>query len=204
MPPVAMMGTVAGLWLVAVAIPGPNFFAVARVAVTGSRPQALAAVAAIGLGSTMWGLAGFFGVHALFALAPELYAGLKLAGAAYLAFVGVRLLRGSLAPRPEGAARPRAAFRLGLLTSMSNPKSALLVASLFTAVMPPGAPVGVGLVTVAEMVAISLGWYGLVACLISAPPVARLFRRATGWIDRVAGAIFVGFGVRLAWGTLRA
>jgi threonine efflux protein len=200
MPPAAMMGSVAGLWLVAVAIPGPNFFAVARLAVLGSRGQALAAVAAIGIGSTMWGLAGFFGVHALFRLAPGFYAGAKLAGAGYLAYVGLRVALGA---RGEAVLPRGAGFRLGLLTSLSNPKSALLVASLFSAVMPPDAPLGVGLVTVGEMVAISLGWYALVACAISAAPVAGVFRRAGRWIDRAAGAIFVGFGVRLAWGTLR-
>jgi threonine/homoserine/homoserine lactone efflux protein len=88
------------------------------------------------------------------------------------------------------------------MTSLSNPKSALLVASLFAAALPPGAPLATGLVTVAEMVAISLAWYGLIACLISAPPVAALFRRARRWIDRAAGAIFLAFAARLAIATL--
>ena len=203
MPTSAMVATVAAIWLVAVVIPGPNFFAVARMAAARSRGEALVTVSALGVGSACWSLAGFFGVHALFALAPWFYGGLKLVGAGYLVFIGVRIVVGSFRPagedmRPDGAA----AFRLGLLTSLSNPKSALLVGSLFTAVMPPDAPVSVGLWTVAEMVAISLAWYSALACVISAPPVARLFRRYRAWIDRAAGAIFVAFAGRLVVTTL--
>ena len=198
----AVMGTVAAMWLVAVAIPGPNFFVVARMAAARSRREALAAVAAIGIGSLCWGLAGFFGVHALFALAPWFYGGLKLLGACYLAYIGIRIIAGTF--RPEVAmpsAASGAAFRLGLITSLSNPKSALLVASLFTAALPPDAPLAVGLWTVAEMVAISLGWYAMLACVISTPLVAGLFRRFRAWIDRCAGTIFIAFGARLAVNT---
>jgi len=203
MPTSAMAATVAALWLVAVVIPGPNFFAVARMAAARSRGEALVTVSALGVGSTCWGLAGFFGVHAVFAWAPLFYSGLKLVGAGYLAFVGVRIVLGSFRPvADDGRADGAAAFRLELLTSLSNPKSALLVGSLFTAVMPPDAPVSVGLWTVAEMVAISLGWYSLLACVISAAPVARLFRRFRAWIDRAAGVIFVAFAGRLVVTTL--
>ena len=66
--------------------------------------------------------------------------------------------------------------------------------------MPPDAAVSVGLVTVAEMVAISVGWYALVACVISARPVAAVFRRVAVWVDRGAGVIFVGFGGRIVAG----
>lgn len=201
MPPPAMMASVAAMWLVAVAIPGPNFFVVARMAAARSRREALVTVGAIGIGSLCWGLAGFFGVHALFALAPWFYGGLKLLGACYLAYVGTRIIAGSFRPAAEGGAAAGAAFRLGLLTSLSNPKSALLVGSLFTAVMPPDATLSVGLWTVAEMVAISLGWYAMLACVISTHVVASLFRRFRAWIDRCAGAIFIAFGARLAINT---
>ena len=204
MPPTSMLVSVAAMWLVAVVIPGPNFFVVARMAALRSRRAALVGVGALGIGCTVWGLAGFFGVHALFAVAPALYVALRLIGAGYLVYIGVRIVLGSFGPAAVGAmgARDAGAFRVGLITSLSNPKSAMLVGSLFTAVMPPDAAVSVGLVTVAEMVVISVGWYALVACVISARPVARLFQRGRGWIDRVAGVIFVGFGARVVAGVV--
>jgi threonine/homoserine/homoserine lactone efflux protein len=191
-----MLASVAAMWLAAVAIPGPNFFLVARIAARHGRLPALTAVAAIGAGSLCWSLAGFFGVHALFTLAPRLYMALKLAGAAYLIVLGLRILLTRHA-EPQADTRTGSPFRLGLVTSLSNPKSALLVGSLFAALMPQGAPLSVGLVTVAEMLAISLLWYGSVAYLVSTGPITAAYTAARRWIDRLAGAIFIGFGAKL-------
>ena len=194
-----MLATVAAVWLVGVAIPGPNFLMVARTAIR-SRRAALAVVAGIALGSAIWGLAGMFGVHALFTAAPALFLTLKLAGAAYLVFLGLRILAKSrnAAPPDHPAGRPASqGFPLGLLTSLSNPKSALMVASLFAAVIPEGSSLTAGLAAVAVMVAISAAWYAALACLLSTPPMAAAYLRLRRWIDRLAGAVFIGFGARL-------
>jgi len=55
-----------------------------------------------------------------------------------------------------------------------------------------------GLVAAATMGAISLGWFGLVVRLLTAAPAAAAYSRLRRWIDRVAGAAFIGFGTRLA------
>jgi threonine/homoserine/homoserine lactone efflux protein len=198
MPSWSLLAAVAAIWGVAVVTPGPNFLVAARVAAVRSRAEGLGVVAGIGLGTTAWGLSGFFGVHAMFVFAPWLYEVLTLAGAAYLVVMGARIIRGSFAPVPASerqAAGP--AFRLGLFTSLSNPKSALFVASLFAGVMPLGAPLGDGLAAVAEMVAISVAWYAAVVLLLTTRRAAAAFARAARWIDRAAGAVFVGFGLAL-------
>ncbi|MGD8250678.1 MAG: LysE family transporter [Desulfobacterales bacterium] len=93
-----------------------------------------------------------------------------------------------------------AAFRSGVLTTIANSKTAAFVTGLFGAAMPPDAPVWLGLLSVALMVAISAVWYSLVACLFSIGPVQTRYRKPRVWIDRLAGALFVGFGVKLAVG----
>ena len=193
-----LLAAVAGMWTVAAVTPGPNFLMIARLSASRSRRQGLAAVAGVGAGTALWGLAGFFGVQAMFALAPWLYAALALAGAAWLGLTGLRIIAASFGPPP--AARADAAgpaLRLGLMTSVSNPKSALLVGSLFAALMPLGAPLPLGLAAVAEMVAISVAWYAAVACLLTTRPMASAYARAARWVDRVAGVVFVGFGARI-------
>jgi threonine/homoserine/homoserine lactone efflux protein len=193
-----LLGGVAAIWGVAVVTPGPNFLVVARVAAVRPRREALAAVGGIGLGTALWGLAGFFGVHAMFTFVPWLYEALTLAGAGYLVVLGIRIIRGSFAPA-GGTVRRAAgpAFQLGLLTSLSNPKSALFVASLFAALMPQGGALADGLAAVAEMVAISVGWYAAVALLLTTRRAAAAFGRVSRWVDRAAGAVFVGFGAVL-------
>lgn len=197
--------TVASLWLVSAVTPGPNSVLVLRVSVVRSRDAGLRAVAGIGLGTCIWGLSGFFGVHALFLAAPLLYWVFRVCGGLYLIYFGLRLLWKSCRPEEAMAVGPRGSasgltwgpFRLGLVTSLSNPNSALSVASLFAATMPSRAPVGLGLATVVTMMAISLGWYGLMACLLTTRWVGAAERRLRRTVDRIAGPIFVLFGARL-------
>jgi threonine/homoserine/homoserine lactone efflux protein len=195
--------TVAALWTLAVVTPGPNFLMILRVAIGQFRAAGLRAVAGVGLGTMTWGAAGFFGVHALFAAAPWLYAGLKLFGGAYLIFLGLRLLAQSARKGngdSERADRPRSglsAFQLGLVTGLANPKSALFVASIFAAAMPSEPPLMLGLAAIAVMVALSVSWYAAVACLCTTRRLSAAYARGRRWIDRIAGAIFILFGTRL-------
>ena len=63
--------------------------------------------------------------------------------------------------------------------------------------LPAEAPLWINLATVAALVAIVAGWYVVVAFIVSMPPVARVYRRAQGWVDRLAGGLFVFFGGKL-------
>jgi threonine/homoserine/homoserine lactone efflux protein len=93
-----------------------------------------------------------------------------------------------------------AAVRLGFLTSISNPKSALFVTALFAAAVPPDAPLAVGLGAAAEMALISVSWYSAVVWLLSTRAASNAYLRARRWIDRAAGTVFAGFGARLLLG----
>lgn len=192
--------TVAGLWFLAVATPGPNFLMTTRLAVAESRMAGSFAVLGIGLGTTCFALAGFFGLHALFAVVPWAFLVMKLLGGFYLILLGVRLWRNDGTDGPQRMALPRSrasAFRLGLATNLSNPKSALLVASVFAAALPEHPPPGLAPVIVAEMASISMLWYAGLVWLVTTPPVRMAFGRGRVFIDRLAGGIFVLFGARL-------
>jgi threonine efflux protein len=194
--------TVASLWLVATVTPGPNSVLVMRVSVGQRRAHALRAVAGIGAGTCIWGLSGFFGVHALFLAAPFLYWAFRLCGGVYLILFGLGLICASLrrdgAPAEPAVKRPGwSPFQQGLATSLSNPKSALSVAGLFAATMPSHAPLGLGLMTVAVMVAISIAWYSFMAWLFTARWIAGMYRSLRRGVDRLAGAVFIFFGARM-------
>ena len=194
-----VLPAVAALWIVAVVTPGPNFLAVLRVSAAHPRRGALRAVAGIGLGTLLWGIAGFFGIHLLFTWQPVLFFALRLLGGLYLLALGLRLLW-SAARRSAPAAAPTPvggpAFRIGLATSLSNPKSALFVTSLFAATMPAHAPPPLGLAAVALMVAISVGWYSAIACLFTTRRMQDAQAALRRWIDLAAGAAFTAFGLK--------
>ena len=196
--------SVAGIWTLAVVTPGPNFFLTAQTAVSRSRSAALWGVLGIACGTVIWGLCGFLGIAILFRTVPWVYGILKLAGGGYLIYRGLKLLKQSWGDQKHipwlKIAPPSAmqAWRSGLLTNLSNPKSAAFVTSLFAASMPAGAPLWLGLSSVALMAALSLIWYCAVACLLSLEPMMIVYRNGRRWIDRTAGALFIVFGARLA------
>ena len=200
---------IALIWSIAAATPGPNFVLTARAATGHSRRLALATAAGIASGTLIWGLAGFFGISALFAAAPWLYLSLKVAGGLYLIYLGLRLIVNSVrrpAPSNTKTASPGAihsrrsvggAWRLGLLTNLTNPKTAMFVTSLFATTMPAEPEILLGFLAAAVMTGVSLIWYGAVAWVFASAVVAGWYGRATKLIDRAAGGIFVLFGARM-------
>jgi threonine/homoserine/homoserine lactone efflux protein len=195
---------IAEIWAAAVLVPGPNFIVSVRCALSGDSKSAMGCVAGVSLGTFCWGLAGWLGISALFSAAPYMYAGLKIAGGLYLIWMGWRMLRAARAAAGRdpgdafvGRLSARNAFRLGLMTNLTNPKSAVFVASLFATALPREASWSDGAAAVAVMVAISAGWYGFVVVVLSRGPVAALYRKGRRLIDAAAGVFFVGFGARL-------
>lgn len=196
--------SVATIWAVAAITPGPNFFIVVRTALEGSRNAALAVIAGVVLGTLSWGVAGWLGISALFAAAPFAYLFLKIAGGAYLLWLGAKLLwrtcQGATGAGPD-LAQPglsaRQAFLSGLATNLANPKSAFFVASLFAATLPAQHSWLQGAAAVATMVLVSSLWYTFVLIVLRNPAVAGAYMRGRRVIDAAAGAIFMGFGFKL-------
>ncbi|WP_296739175.1 LysE family transporter [Mesorhizobium sp.] len=197
---------VASVWLVAAVSPGPNFLMTARIAVARSRGAGFAAVCGIGIATAVWGICGLAGIKALFLAAPWAYATLKLAGAGYLIYSGVRLIvlaekrsaaDAALPVEGKGFSSSRA-FWIGLATSLANPRSALSVASIFAVALPAQPSLALGLASVVLMVAISVAWYACVVWLFAAEAVSNGYRRVRRTLDRVAGGLLILFGARLA------
>lgn len=199
----APLVSVAMLWTLAALSPGPNFLITVRIALTQPRRVSLQAVAGIATGTCLWGLAGFLGIHSLFIAIPWAYGALKIVGGAYLAWLGLKLAWNSrttgaeISGHASSSVTGLTAFRLGLTTNLANPKTAVFVAGLFAATMSASAPLSEGLLAIALMAVISLGWYTVVAFLFTSAHVSKIYVRARHWIDRAAGACFVFFGVRL-------
>ncbi len=194
--------TFALLWMVAVVTPGPNVLLITGTALDASRRVALCTVAGVLVGTVGWGLAGFFGVGLLFSAAPWVYVGLKIVGGAYIVYLGLLLLLRKDAPAAETLAVGRhsgwRAFRRGLMTQLSNPKSGAFVTTIFAATMPREAPLAAGLTAIAVMVAISGSFYGLWIWGLGLGAIRTRYLRARRAIERVTGALFMAFGVNIA------
>jgi len=195
--------TFAALWTVAAVTPGPNFLLVTGTAVAAGRPVAWATLAGLLTGTAAWGTAGFLGVGFLFSAAPWLYLGLKVAGGVYIAWLGIQMWRGGAeAILPAGGANASfaRAWRRGLTTSLSNPKSGAFVATIFAATLPPHVGALQALEALAIMLVVSLSWYGTLVFGLGQEHVQAVYLRARRGIERVAGALFVAFGIEIATG----
>lgn len=182
-------------------IPGPNTVVISYVSARESRRAGLMAVGGVVLGSAIWVTLSMFGVGVLLQEAGTVYRVLRWAGCAYLIYVGIRMLMAGLRPaklqRPPQAAR--APLLAGLLTTLSNPKSAVFWTSVFVLVVPAHAPAWFYAAVVALIVVQSFAWYALVALVLSTDFSRRHYQRFAQWLDRIAGAVMIGLGLRLAY-----
>ncbi|PTB22711.1 amino acid transporter [Trinickia symbiotica] len=189
------------IYLAGVVIPGPNFVAVAHTAASRGRSDSLALVAGVVIVNLFWASCSILGVGLVFAVFPWLAVIVKVAGAGYLLWFGLRLIvsaRANSESRMEVQQRTGVypAFLQGVATNITNPKSI----AFFAAVFSSAAPAHVSAATFAAMLAMvcvtATSWYGLVAIVMSHPRVASAHRRARGVVDRVCGAVIVALGIR--------
>ncbi len=194
---------VAAVHLLAVMSPGPSFLVVARASVARSRGAGIWSAFGMGVGSVVWALAALFGLDLLFQLAPWIYTAMKLAGALFLIYLAVMLWRHAdrpvpMAPCAAAAGRSAmAAFRLGLLTQLANPKVVVFFGSIFLAVLPAERPVWM---TVALLVIVFLDeflWYVAVAIAFSVARLRAGYLRLKRVIDRITGGFLGLLGLRM-------
>jgi threonine/homoserine/homoserine lactone efflux protein len=200
------------VWIAALVTPGPDTLAVSYVSLSGGRRAGLACAVGVALGIAAWAMAALSGLALLFAQVGWLYRLVTLLGAAYLAFLGVKLL--AAAWRDGDVAAPSVAidrtaraaaltlpgsFRRGLVTNLANPKAAALFGSLFAVALPPHPGLGEAALVVLAFAGTTLAWYALLATVLARPRAAAAYRRAARGVNGVAGIAFLGFGARLAW-----
>ena len=184
--------------------PGVDTAMVLRSAAAGGpRPAAYASMG-IALGCLIWGAAVSVGLGALLAASELAFTVLKWAGAAYLLYLGVKLLvhpRERLDASSSNSAPldPRRSLRQGLLTNLLNPKVGVFYITFLPQFVPAGADVALFSFLLAGIhVLLGLAWF---AVLIAATvPMGRVLRRpkVVRAMDRVTGGLFVGFAAKLA------
>lgn len=185
--------------------PGPDTFYILGRSLAQGRGAGVASVLGISTGSLVHTFAAAFGLSALLATSASTFLAIKLAGAAYLVYLGARMLfsRATAAAIPASFSSSGlwAVYRQGLLTNVLNPKVALF----FLALMPQfiaadssskfAAFITLGLcfITTGTLWCLCLAWFS-----------SRLGDRLRGSrtfadiLNRTAGALFIGLGARLA------
>ncbi|MGW7314558.1 LysE family translocator [Streptomyces sp. NPDC054865] len=193
-------------------VPGPDMAIVTRRAVSRGRADGLRTVGGIAAGLLLWGALTVAGLAALLAASAEVYLVVKLAGAAYLCFLGIQSLRrpgaggepgngaGADPGAGAGADAPTAgAWRTGLIANALNPKIAVFYTGLLPSLAPHGLPPAAGMaLLVLVHVVLTVAWLSTYVYVLSR--ARRFFARprVRRTMDRVTGIVLIGFGVRVA------
>ncbi|QQJ97072.1 LysE family translocator [Burkholderia ambifaria] len=189
--------------------PGPDTAYIVGRSVAQGRGAGLMSAFGISAGCCVHALACAFGLTALLAASATAFMVIKLVGAAYLIYLGVRMIVARQAAEPSGAeaaqgtaAKPlRQLFMQGFWTNVLNPKVVLFFVSFFPQFVSADSPhkAWAFLTLGAVFVAMSTVWTSLVAWV--AGSVTQRFSGKPGvkkWLDRTVGSAFVGLGLRLA------
>ncbi|MGE7390943.1 LysE family translocator [Streptomyces sp. NPDC004126] len=194
---------VAVITLLAVISPGADFAMVVRNSYLYGRPTGLFAAAGVAAGVLVHVSYTMLGVGLLIASSTALFTAIKLAGAAYLVWIGIRTFRARAELTVDLESGPGltrlGALRSGFLTNVLNPKTTLFVVSTFTQVVDPGTSgwqqAGYGLF----MAAAHLVWFGAVALFFSNSRLRERMLKAQKALNRAIGSVLVGLGVGLGF-----
>ncbi|MEP6730911.1 MAG: LysE family translocator [bacterium] len=183
--------------------PGPDMLYVAARGASEGRPAGVASALGIGAGTFVHIALVAAGLAAVLAAVPVAYLAIRLGGAAYLIYLGVRGLMArsttdtvALEPASLGVI-----FRQGVITNVLNPKVALFFLAFLPQFVDPsrGNPalqvVALGLIFNTTGTLVNLG------VAIGSSHAASRLRKQSSWLQRLTGGIFVALGLRLAFAT---
>ncbi len=178
--------------------PGAATAMIVRNAATGGRRHAFACTLGNEVGVVTWALLAALGVAAVVATSAEVFAIVKLAGAAVLIVLGVQSLRGHR--KRAASERPQKdALRDGVVTSLTNPKLAVFYVALFPQFVPDGEPILPYALAMAAILAVfDLAWYSAIAYGVTRAKRAFLEGPWARRVERFTGAVLIALGVRLA------
>jgi threonine/homoserine/homoserine lactone efflux protein len=187
-----------GVAVVVIVTPGQDTALTVRNTMAGGRRAGLRTATGVVCGQAMWALAARAGVAALLVASEPAFVALKLAGAAYLVFLGGQALLAGVRRRPAHVEVPRAGgseLRQGLLSNLGNPKMAVFFSSLLPQF---GDSFPVLLALGLLFCALTLTWLSAYALAIARAGDVLRRPRVRRTIDAVTGTALVALGLRLA------
>jgi threonine/homoserine/homoserine lactone efflux protein len=201
--------TFLGLSIVVIATPGPDTALTVRNTLLGGRTAGTFTALGVSMGQVTWSVATSLGLVAVLLASKPIFQTLKLVGAAYLVYLGIRSLLAACHRSPlsdgvvaRGAGTSLARFtalRQGIINNLANPKMAVFFASVLPQFAPPGDGMLSRLLLLGVLFSV-LTFLWLTAYTVAIARAGRLLRgsRVARVVEGVAGLTLIGLGVRVA------
>ncbi len=196
--------------IIGVMSPGPSFLFVAQTTLNKSRKHGIATSFGLGTGAVTYALLACFGLFVLIEKAPYLYVFLKVLGGLYLFYLAYKIWNSS---RDETDSADVVAadehkkmntkdyvkcYFLGLMTQLSNPKTAIVIGSMIMAFLPPEVPPYSFVIIALLTFVIDSGWYCIVSVALSTSKAQRFYNRFKNRINQITAGLMALLGTKLA------
>lgn len=199
--------TVAGVHLLAVMSPGPDFVLISRNTVVYSRKVGIFSALGLAAGILVHVTYSLIGIGLLISQSIVLFSIIKFFGAGYLIYIGVKSLRAKPVQAQVDQSSVKKdltswqAVRNGFLTNVLNPKATLFFLALFTQVVHPETPKLIQSFYGMEMSVMTFVWFGVVALALSHPLIKNRFTKIQHYLERFFGACLIALGIKVAVST---
>lgn len=199
------LGSIASLYLMLAISPGPNFLVITATAISQSRLHAVYVGLGVSTASVLWASLAALGLGVLVGQYQWAQQILRVVGGVYLIYIGIRTFlaadRTVVRRGQELPVRTRwQAYRYGLATNVTNPKTLVFFSSAFATLFTPDLALWAKAAAVLAVAAISLTLNVLIASVFSAGMAQRRYGAAKPVIDRVTGGLLSFFGANLLLG----
>ena len=196
--------TVAIVHLLGAMSPGPDFAMVLKNSLVYGRKGGVWTALGIASGILVHVSYCMLGIGVLITQSILLFNAVKMVGAAYLMYIGIKALFAKKAlsagpiAREHKSISPREAVKQGFLCNVLNPKATVFFLALFTQVIDPATSLPVLLFYSAFITCTTFLWFGFVAVILSVGGIQRAFRSVQQTIERIMGAVLFALGLRIA------
>lgn len=193
--------------------PGPSFIFIAQRTLTTSRKHGLISALGLGTGAAIFAILSCFGLFVVLEAAPFLYGALKIFGGLYLLFLAYRIWHSSKANNDdkdntqnsqidaccEKEISVTSSYLLGLMTQMSNPKTAIVIGSIIMAFLPAETPPYTFIIITVLMFLSDWAWYSIVVLALSTTRAQKFYNRFKQRINQIASGLMGFLGIKLAF-----
>jgi threonine/homoserine/homoserine lactone efflux protein len=199
--------TFLGVSIVVIVAPGPDTALTIRNTLRGGRAPGIGTALGVATGQLIWAVATSVGLVAVLLASEPVFRAIRLAGAAYLIWLGMQSLRAAVAargPAPAGETvrerlSSRAAFGQGIVNNLGNPKMAVFFASVLPQFTAPGHGMVSALVLLGIVLSIlTFVWLAAYATVLSTADRLLRASRLHRPVEAVSGTVLIGLGVKVA------
>ena len=197
------------LWLSLVAVcmmgamsPGPSLAVVLKHSIHGSMKNGMLAALSHGVGVGFYAAASLLGLGALMLQFPTVYQVLVYLGAAYLAYLGIKILLAKPSTDElqiaQQSGNGKQALQDGFAIAFLNPKLAVFFLALFSQFIDPEKlTFQVAMIMCLTVFLIDTGWYLIVAALTEFSKKRFAFTKSSPWLDKILAVVFIGLAIRV-------